>query len=243
MSLGGTRVIGQWYYTDPVTQETFRLGNDAADTVAYNRAVRYAINQNVTVVVSAGNDGQDLSNPSKLADWYNRYLASAGLTQYHVQGAAFKVPSQTPGAVTVAATGGGFGTADRLAFYSNYGNGAINIAAPGGDVGPDYPTRSADFYKYLVLSAIPTYLQQSTTAVAAFNGGGYGWKGGTSMASPQVSGAAAAYIAKVYEETGKKPTPSQVVAKLQQTAVDAGKTGYDALYGSGIVNALHALTR
>ncbi len=241
MSLGGTRVVGQWYYTDPATGEQIRLGNDAADMVAYNRAVRYAVNKNVTVVASAGNDGQDLSNPAKLADWYNSTLAN---TQFSVKGAAFKVPAQIPGVITVSATGAGFGTEDRLAFYSNYGNGAIDLGAPGGDVGPNYNgTRTPGDHVYLVLSAIPTYLPQSAPALAAFGEGGYGWKGGTSMAAPQVSGVAAAYISKVYAESGKKPTPSQVQTHLQQTAVDAGKKGYDPIYGHGIVNAFNAVTK
>jgi subtilisin family serine protease len=242
MSLGGTRVVGQWYYTDPATGEIIRLGNDAADLVAYQRAVQYAVNKNVTVVASAGNDAQDLSNPAKLADWYNDYLKyKLKLPQYRVQGAAFKVPAQTPGVITVSATGGGFGTEDRLAFFSNYGNGAINLGAPGGDIGPNFPNRESDWYKYLVLSTIPTYLKQSTTATGLFGEAGYGWKAGTSMASPQVAGVAAAYIAQVYETTGKKPTPSQVQTHLQQTAQDAGKVGYDALYGHGIVDAYKAL--
>jgi subtilisin family serine protease len=240
MSLGGTRVVGQWFYTDPETGETIRLGNDAADLVAYTRAVKYATSKNVTVVASAGNDGQDLSNPAKLADWYNAYLQKIGYTQYKVVGAAFKVPSQTPGVITVSATGGGFGTEDRLAFYSNYGNGAIELAAPGGDVGPDYPYRPADWFKYLVLSTVPTYFN-SVTAKALFGEDGYGWKGGTSMAAPQVSGVAAAYISHVLETTGKKPTPSQVQTHLQQTAQDAGKVGYDQYYGHGIVNAYNAV--
>jgi subtilisin family serine protease len=61
------------------------------------------------------------------------------------------------------------------------------------------------------------------------------------MAVPQVSGAAAAYIAHVLEATGKKPTPRQVQTHLQQTAVDAGKSGYDQYYGHGMVNAYRAL--
>ncbi|WP_246943897.1 S8 family serine peptidase [Bacillus pinisoli] len=242
MSLGGTRVVGQWYYTDPATGEKIRLGGEAADMVAYNRAVRYAVNKNVTVVASAGNDAQDLSNPAKLADWYNAYLHRLGLTAYEVQGAAFKVPAQTPGVITVSATGGGFGTEDRLAFFSNYGNGAVELAAPGGDLGPDYPNSSAD--KFLILSTVPTYLAnvspRAKRAESLF-GKGYGWKAGTSMASPQVAGVAAAYISKVFKETGKKPTPSQVQTHLQQTAVDAGKVGYDANYGHGIVNAFNAV--
>ncbi|WP_199616235.1 S8 family serine peptidase [Paenibacillus alkalitolerans] len=243
MSLGGTRIAGQWYYTDPETGETIRLGNDAADLVAYHRAVQYAVMNNVTVVATAGNDGQDLSNPAKLTDWYNAYLKANGLVDYNVQGAAFKVPGETPGIITVSATGGGFGTSDRIAFYSNYGQGAVDLSAPGGDLGPDYPNSvPADYYKYLILSTIPTYLRPSSTAKAVFGEGHYGWKGGTSMAAPQVSGAAAAYIARVYAATGKKPSPSQVQAQLKNTAVDAGKIGYDPLFGSGIVNAYKALT-
>jgi subtilisin family serine protease len=241
MSLGGTRVVGMWWYTVPATGERIRLGNEAADLVAYQRAVQYAVNKNVTVVASAGNDAQDLSNPAKLADWYNDYLHKLGYTQYEVQGAAFKVPAQTPGVITVSATGGGFGTEDRLAFFSNYGNGAIDLAAPGGDLGPTFPqSLESDYYKYLVLSTVPTYMN-CVLAKSLFGECGYGWKAGTSMASPQVAGVAAAYIAQVYETTGKKPTPSQVQTHLQQTAQDAGKVGYDALYGHGIVNAYKAL--
>ncbi|WP_202078315.1 S8 family serine peptidase [Caldalkalibacillus salinus] len=243
MSLGGTRVKGQWFYTDEETGERINLGNDAADIVAYNRAIRYAINKDVTVVSSAGNSGQDLSNPASVTEWYNQNLQESGETQYEVKGATFYVPTQIPGVITVSATGGGFGTDERLAFYSNYGNGAVNLGAPGGDLGPDYPEINEDDYKYLVLSTVPTYLSQSSVAVELFGEGGYGWKGGTSMASPQVAGAAAAYISQVYEETGNKPSPSQVKTALQQTAEDAGKNGYDKYYGHGIVNIYNALTR
>jgi len=236
MSLGGTRLRGQWFFTDPETGEKIRGGNNAADYVAYTRAIRYAINKNVTVVASAGNSAQDLSNPSKVTDWHN-----AGRNDgWEAKGALVFVPAQVPGVITVSATGAGFGTENRLAFYSNYGNGAINLGAPGGDLGPDRQGGS----KFLVLSAVPTYMNFNTgrgpEALATF-GPGYGWKGGTSMAAPQVSGAAAAYIAKVLAETGKKPTPSQVQAQLQQTAEDAGKSGYDEIYGHGIVNAYNAL--
>lgn len=235
MSLGGTRLLGQWFYTDPETGERIRGGNSAADYVAYNRAIRYAVNQGVTVVASAGNSAQDLKSPSKVADWQNANRSDG----WEARGAVFFVPAQMPGVITVSATGGGFGTEDRLAFYSNYGNGAIDLGAPGGDLGPDRLGGS----KYLVLSAVPTYMQfggRGPEAEALF-GKGYGWKGGTSMAAPQVSGVAAAYIAQELALTGKKPSPSQVQTRLQQTAVDAGKNGYDELYGHGIVNAERAL--
>ncbi|GGF26788.1 peptidase S8 [Halobacillus andaensis] len=239
MSLGGTRLRGQWFYTDPATGERISGGNSAADIVAYNRAIRYAIDKGVTVVSSAGNSAQDISNPSKVGDWQN----SSRTDGWEAKGAVVFVPAQIPGVVTVSATGGGFGTEDRLAFYSNYGNGAINLGAPGGDLGPEDGESAS---KYLVLSTVPTYMDftagRGPEAKALF-GQGYGWKGGTSMAAPQVSGAAAAYIAQQYEETGSKPNPRQVQTHLQQTAVDTGKTGYDEYYGHGIVNAYNALTR
>ncbi len=245
MSLGGTRVIGQWFYTDPATGERIALGNDAADWVAYERAVRYAVNRNVTVVASAGNDAIDLSNKNGVTRWYNALLQRLGLTQYEVVGAGFKVPAMTPGVVTVSATGGGFGTKDRLAFFSNYGSGAINVAAPGGDCGLldscNAKLRPADWYKYLVLSTVPTYLPCSTTAKNLFGTCNYGWKAGTSMASPAAAGVAALIISQEFERTGVKPSPAQVVTKLQQTSEDIGKVGYDNLYGHGLVNAYNAV--
>jgi subtilisin family serine protease len=247
MSLGGTRVIGQWFYTDPATGERIALGNDAADWVAYDRAVNYAVQRGVTVVASAGNDAIDLSNKNGVTQWYNALLQRLGLTQYKVVGAGFKVPAMTPGVVTVSAMGGGFGTKDRLAFYSNYGSGAINVSAPGGDCGLldscNAKLRPADYYKYLVLSTVPTYLNCNTTAKNLFGNCLYGWKGGTSMASPAAAGVAALIISQEYARTGAKPAPAQVVTKLQQTTEDIGKVGYDNLYGHGLVDALRAVSR
>ncbi len=246
MSLGGTRVLGQWFYTDPETGERTQLGNDAADWVAYDRAIKYATARNVTVVASAGNDGVDLSNKNGVTRWFNALLQRSGLTEYSVVGATFKVPAQTPGVVTVSAMGGGFGTSDRLAFYSNYGSGAVNVSAPGGDVGPNFPARPADYYKYLVLSTNPTYLNCNNafptgrTAKALFDCK-YRWAAGTSMASPHVAGVAALIISQEFARTGVKPNPAQVVSTLQQRAEDVGRIGYDNLYGHGMANAFNAV--
>jgi subtilisin family serine protease len=246
MSLGGMRFLGVWTYTDPDTGETIYFNTSdshAASFVAYQRAVQYAINRNVTVVTSAGNSAQDLSNPAKIGEWYDSLLKNSA---YGFTGAALFVPAENAGVITVSATGGGFGTEDRLAFFSNYGNGGIELGAPGGDIGPDGYVPAAErepgWFKYLILSTVPTYME-SITAEKIFGEQGYGWKAGTSMAAPQVSGAAAAYISKVYTSTGKKPKPSQVQTHLQQTAEDAGRVGYDEYYGHGIVNSYKSLTR
>lgn len=249
MSLGGTRVIGQYWYTDPETGERMLLGNRAADYVAYNRAIHYAVQRDVTIVVSGGNNGLDLRNPAKLAKWYNEEVLGPD-SDYQVTGTIRRVPTQLPGVITVSSTGGGFGTEDRLSYFSNYGSGVIDLAAPGGDVGPGGHVppeeRAPDAFKYRVLSTVPTYATNvwtpSGTARALFGEDGYGWKMGTSMAAPKAAGAAAAYISKEYQETGKKPKPKQVQNHLQRTAESKGN-GYDEQFGHGLLDLYEALAR
>ena len=69
-----------------------------------------------------------------------------------------------PNVICVAATGGD----DELASFSNYGAGSVDIAAPGVDI----------------LSTYPTAMQSNASA-------GYEYLSGTSMATPEVAGAAA----------------------------------------------------
>lgn len=239
MSLGGFAVNGIWWYTDPETGERFNLGNlDTATIVLYNRVIRYAVNRNVTVVVAAGNDSLDLAKRHDVTEWLNAYLQELGYTEWEAQGSTVIIPSGIPGAVTISAHGGGWNTPDRLAFYSNYG--LVDLAAPGGDAGPD-PFAEADWHKYLILSTVPTNTK-CVTARQLFKTCNYGWKGGTSMASPHAAGVAALIISEEYARTGVKPTPSQVVTRMQQTAEDIGKPGVDAFFGKGLVNAYRAFT-
>ncbi|MFZ5825664.1 MAG: S8 family serine peptidase [Bacillota bacterium] len=239
MSLGGFAVNGVWWYTDPATGERFNLGNlDTATVVLYNRVIRYAINRNVTVVVAAGNESLDLAKRNAATEWLNWYLQELGYTEWEAQGATVFLPASIPGAVTISAHGGGWGTPDRLAFYSNYG--LVDLAAPGGDAGP-VPFAEPDWYKYLILSTVPTNTE-CVTARQLFNTCNYGWKGGTSMASPHAAGVAALIISEEYARTGAKPKPSQVVTRMQQSAEDIGKNGADAFFGKGLVNAYRAFT-
>jgi serine protease len=64
---------------------------------------------------------------------------------------------------------------------------------------------------------------------------------GTSMATAHVSATAALVIASGV--LGTRPTPIAVQRRLERTARDLGRPGYDTRYGWGLVNAATATTR
>jgi len=180
--------LGGWLYKNEP--------GGAAAYVAYLRATQYARQKGVLVVSSSGNDGVDLSKVRP----------------------AFNVPSGTPAALSINATG----PDDSLAFYSNYGAAETLVVAPGGDI------------SYLPYS----YCISAYTPLNAWApGAGWVWSIGTSMAAPKVSGVAALIYAQ-----NPGISVSQVKNILSQTAEPLVKQGFDSMFGHGIVNAYRALT-
>ncbi|MGD8192232.1 S8 family peptidase [Brevibacillus ginsengisoli] len=220
MSIGGF---------DAIARYNFQGGsyNDIADVLLWKRAIQYAVKNNVTVVVAAGNESLNLNNPTEIAD----YMRNEYGVDY--KGAAMEVPGQIPGVITVSSSNKW--SKDEIAFYSNYGTKSIDVAAPGGDNGPVYAqTRDLmqrDFH-YRTLSTWPTYLPSYFTS----NLHGYALLHGTSMASPKVAG-----IAGVIKAQNPSLNPAQVTALIKKTAIDLGKKGTDQYFGSGEANAYNAL--
>ncbi|WP_114578565.1 S8 family serine peptidase [Saliphagus sp. LR7] len=146
----------------------------------YTAAVQYARSQGMVVVNSAGNAGLDL-DPEE----------------------TFTIPTEIDGVFGVSATGPiGFlwGDGPNMAhnalapghleepttdpaFYTNYGESAIDISAAGGDL--DQESDDENAARDLVLSTVNVVGDDGEVEA------GYGWKAGTSMAAPQVSGAVA----------------------------------------------------
>ena len=58
------------------------------------------------------------------------------------------------------------------------------------------------------------------------------------MAAPHVTATAALVIAS--RVLGPNPTPDQLIGHLQRTSRDLGTPGWDAKYGSGLVDAAAA---
>lgn len=202
---------------------------------ATRRAVQYARGQNALTIVSAGNDARNLDQDSgvELCD-------SDGCYRYNLR--AF--PAQLPNVLAVSATTpvgwatNPAGSLDYLASYSNYGKTAIAFAAPGGDT-PLLGTPAGSASCTVAGLARPCYAFDLVFAAGGYTSSGnlYYWTGGTSMAAPHVSGVAALVIGK----HGGEMAAADVERILRASADDTGKSGFDAEYGAGRVNAARAV--
>jgi subtilisin family serine protease len=208
--------------------------SDIADVLLWKRAIQYAVNHNVTVVAAAGNESLNYADKKSLTDYLNTNYGDSNLV---FSGVTIETPGGVPGVITVSSSNKW--SEDQLAFYSNFGNSFIDVAAPGGDNGPVY-AKSGDLsqrdFTYRTLSTWPTYLAPYFTTIDPEHPG-YAYLHGTSMASPKVAG-----IAGVIKAEHPNYNPAQVKALIEKTALDYGKPGHDALYGDGEANAYTALT-
>ncbi len=142
-------------------------------------------------------------------------------------------PAQAPDVISVGAT-----TLDRcLADYSNVGSGLDLVAPGGGDdsSAPTDPNCQPD-------RNLPDVYQMTFNNPARPDAFGLpsGWFG-TSMAAPEVTAAAAMVIASGV--IGHRPTPNQILARLEQTAEPLGGTAPNANYGHGLLNIGAATSR
>lgn len=131
-----------------------------------------------------------------------------------------------------------------------YDHGVLLVAAAGNDAS-DQRTYPAAYDEVIAVTATdqvdhPAYFTNHgdwvELAAPGFNiystllNGNFGYKSGTSMATPHVSGIAA-LIWSVYPNG----TRDEVRTQLRNTADDLGPTGFDEYYGYGRINARKAL--
>jgi subtilisin family serine protease len=188
-----------------------KKGNGSFYGGVLNETMTYANSQGTLLVVAAGNDGADLQH----------------------DGNVISIPAEGAQALAVSSTTSvGFdpltGTADnpgtKPASYTNYGTNAVTLGAPGGD------TPAGGGVSDLVYNAIPL-----ATAEAFGFPRPYAYLAGTSMAAPQVAGAAALVAAENPDYDA-----NQVEAALKQAA--SVPSGFDkAFYGAGFLDVEAAL--
>lgn len=230
----GVDVTNNSYYTDPWMYNCKDDPDQGALVEAVARATRYAESKGTVNVAAAGNSAEDLaadtiedsSSPND-GDTADRTIDPKK---------CLDIPTMLPGVVTVSATG----AKGLKSSYSNYGNGVIDVAAPGGDSTayqpPELPATNG-----LILSTLP--------------GGEYGYMAGTSMASPHVAGVVA-LIRSRHPHASALAVKALLSAEADATAcgapydidgdgtVDAvceGGKQHNGFYGAGVVDALDAV--
>ncbi|MFK0169810.1 S8 family serine peptidase [Streptomyces sp. NPDC090306] len=229
----GVEITNNSYYVDPWLYNCSDDPDQRAILDAVNRAQLYAQHKGTLNVAAAGNSNDDLDSDALVDE--SSPDDSTAVTRTVDPHKCLDIPTQLPGVVTVSATG----VQGAKSYYSSYGLGVIDVAAPGGDKYqiPDTPSANGR-----ILSTLP--------------GNQYGWLQGTSMATPHV-----AAVAALLKSEHPRATPARLQALLKAQAdnpgcptapydgdgdgvVDATCAGgkhLNGFYGAGIVDALRAV--
>ncbi|MBY8874285.1 S8 family serine peptidase [Micromonospora sp. PLK6-60] len=239
----GMQVTNNSYYIDPWE---LNCRNDARQRPvwqAVQRAIRYSQSKGVLNVASAGNSNYDLAH--KITDTGSPNNGKPE-NREDLTNACLDLPAEVPGVVTVGAVG----PTGQKSYYSSYGQGVIDVTAPGGDS------------RIRTQGATPTTTDQilSTTWDKNTKANGWGYKQGTSMSGPHAAGVAALALS-----AHPGMTPGQLASFLERTAVAGscpqgvynpaplhpdGPHAWDAtcsggarngFYGAGIVDAYNAV--
>jgi subtilisin family serine protease len=236
----GMQLTNNSYYIDPWE---LNCRNDARQRPvwqAVQRAIRYSQSKGVLHVASAGNSNYDLQH--KNIDDGSPNNGTPEVRE--VNSACLVLPGEAPGVVTVSAVG----PTGAKSYYSSYGQGVVDVTAPGGDT--RFRTEGA--------RSTTTDAILSTTFNVVTRTNGWGYKQGTSMSGPHATG-----VAALAASAHPGMNPGQLAAFLEQTAnpqsCPAGVYNpvpllgsiYDAtcsggarngFYGAGMVDA-HAAVR
>ncbi|MEU1971228.1 S8 family serine peptidase [Microbacterium sp. NPDC019599] len=229
----GMPITNNSYFIDPWE---FNCVNDPRQRPvwqAVQRALRYSSSQGTLTIASAGNSNVDLQH--KFVDSSSPNDGSFPVEDRTITGACRDLPAEAPGVVTVSAVG----TEQLKSYYSSYGQGVVDVTAPGGDTRQPDPTVST--IEHAVLSTVP---------------GGWGYSQGTSMAGPHAAGVAALALsahpnltanalASFLERTATPlPCPEGVynprptLPQYQATCTGGARNGF---YGAGNVNAFNVV--
>ncbi|MFG2130055.1 S8 family serine peptidase [Streptomyces sp. NPDC048751] len=229
----GVEITNNSYYVDPWLYNCMDDPDQRAIVDAVNRAQLYAQKKGTLNLASAGNSNHDLDSDAIVDN--TSPDDSTPVERTIDPHECFDVPTQLPGVVTVSATG----VQNLKSYYSSYGKGVVDIAAPGGDRKyqlPDTPSKDGR-----ILSTMPNNQ--------------YAFLQGTSMASPHAAG-----VAALLKSTHPWAGPAQLQALLKaqadktacpasydqdgdgtQDATCVGDKRVNGFYGFGIVNALRAV--
>ncbi|MDR6906140.1 subtilisin family serine protease [Agromyces sp. 3263] len=232
----GMPITNNSYFIDPWE---FNCVNDPRQRPvwqAVQRALRYSSAQGTLTVASAGNSNVDLQH--KFVDSSSPNDGSYPIEDRTITGACRDLPAEAAGVLTVSAVG----PTEQKSYYSSYGQGVVDVTAPGGDT--RFRTGGAS-------STLTDGILSTTWSPVT--GNGWGYKQGTSMAGPHAAGVAALALS-----AHPGMNPGQLASFLERTAtplecpvgVYEPRPGFPAtctggernsFYGAGNVNALNVV--
>ena len=217
---------------------------------AFNRVANFVTAHGAVVLAAAGNSALDMTRIQSFVD-----LPAQGSNIIPVM--ATTNPDHPP-------AGCPSGT-DCLASYSDFGSNLHGLSAPGGDspsggcAFSGTPCNPTGFVRGACSAGVPGTVTPSPTgypdsgpppagtswgcfSLSAVVDGQlvnhiwYVQATGTSAATPIAAG-----VAALVKAANPSLTPSQIRTIMQQTAQDIGKSGYDALFNFGLVDATAAV--
>ncbi|MFH8618321.1 S8 family peptidase [Streptomyces sp. NPDC017979] len=208
----GVEITNNSYYVDPWLFNCRNDADQAALVESLARATRYAERKGAVNVAAAGNSRMDLA-ADELTDTTSPNDTTA-VTRKVDPSQCLDIPTQLPGVVTTSS----LGAKGLKSSFSNYGDDVIDISAPGGDA-TRYQAPEGPAVDGRILSTLPN--------------GGYGYKAGTSMASPHVAG-----VAALIKSKHPDASPAAVKALLAGQADDRECTNPYDYNGDGVVDAV-----
>jgi subtilisin family serine protease len=219
-------VTNNSYFADPWL---FNCRNDPEQRAiwkAEQRAIRWAMQQGVTVVAAMGNQNIDLSK---------RNFDAASPVTREVTNACVVIPVEIPGVIGVTANG----NLMQKSYYSTYGVGVAQVVAPGGDARFQRTTEAP--YGY-VLSTVPGgWAWAQGTSMASPHVAGVAALV-ISQRGKLPPNAVQAAITRTADPVPCPTNPFNPGPPYVWPATCEGGAGYNGFYGHGQVNALAAIS-
>ncbi|WP_377863277.1 S8 family serine peptidase [Bacillus sp. R86525] len=215
--------LGEYLIDGSIVKEGQESVQDFAEIRAYKKAIDYAQSLGSVVVAAAGNDSLNVRDHHQMDEFYKKRLKNDDLIY---KGTILDIPADLPGVVTVSSVN----ASDFISDFSNYGQGFIDISAPGGDL------RLFNKYGFDIWIKDKLYLEEQVLGVATDNR--YGFSCGTSIAAPKVSGALALIIDKYHF----KNQPNSSINFLYKFGVNHQEGSTD-LSGNGVLDVYKAMNR
>lgn len=191
---------------------TYKYENNSEEKItieAYERAIEYALENDVIVVASSGNNGLDLD------------------AEYQETG-MLHLPGSISGVMSTSAI-----TNEKLiAAYSNTGS-DVQYTAPGGEY--VYIDGYLDVMP-TIYTTYPTYWDNMLDTIGIPQG--YMFTVGTSMAAPCITAVVADYSAYYAKITGSFPTLDNIREAISNECEDLGPVGKDNAYGHGLPSVI-----